>query len=289
VSAVLGHDRRRSVDALGHAGSFASGIIEYLAEGAWTKRLHPGWAAQAGLQAARIAGQGFLGPRTVFEGIHGLFNGFARTIEGDYGVLTDGFGEKWLMEGITFKPYATGTMNQPYVDCALRLKARGVRPEEVKEILCETAEGYVHRLWDPLPSKHRPANAYAAKFSAPFNIAVALVTGGAGLAAFTEETAKDERILGLASKVRYVVDPKNPYPRAFTGHIRMTLNDGKVLEERQPHIRGGAHEPLSRAEIEAKFLGNCEYGGWPKERAQRFLTAVPKFFDGPLDLSPLRG
>jgi hypothetical protein len=61
------------------------------------------------------------------------------------------------------------------------------------------------------------------------------------------------------------------------------------LEERQPHIRGGAHEPLSRAEIEAKFLGNCEYGGWPKERAQRFLAAVPKFFDGPLDLTPLRG
>ena len=289
TSKAMGLDRKQTVDALGIAGSMAGGIIEYLAEGAWTKRMHPGWAAKAGIAAARLGQTGFSGPRTVLEGTHGLFHGFARTIEGDYGVLTDGFGEKWLMEGITFKPYATGTMNQPYVDCALRLKARGVRPEEVKEILCETAEGYVHRLWDPLPSKHRPANAYAAKFSAPFNIAVALVTGGAGLAAFTEETAKDERILALASKVRYVVDPKNPYPRAFTGHIRMTLNDGKVLEERQPHIRGGAHEPLSRAEIEAKFLGNCEYGGWPKERAQRFLAAVPKFFDGPLDLAPLRG
>ena len=115
------------------------------------------------------------------------------------------------------------------------------------------------------------------------------MTGGAGLAAFTEETAKDERILELASKVHYVVDPKNPYPRAYTGHVLITLKDGKVLEERQPHIRGGAHEPLTRAEIEAKFSGNCEHGGWPKERAQRFLDCVPKFFNDPLDLTPLRG
>jgi len=210
-------------------------------------------------------------------------------VEGNYGVLTDGFGEKWVMQDITFKPYATGTMNQPYIDCALRLRKRGVRPEDVQQILCETAEGYVHRLWDPLPSKHRPANAYAAKFSAPFNIAVAMVTGGAGLSAFTEETVRDERILALASKVQYVVDPKNPYPRAYTGHILATLTDGKVVEERQPHIRGGAHEPLTREDIESKFRGNCEHGGWKNEQADRFLASVPKFFDSPLDLRPLRG
>lgn len=286
---TLGLGRRPMVDAIGIAGSMASGIIEYLAEGAWTKRMHPGWAAQAGVQAARLASQGFLGPRTVLEGTHGLFHGFARSVEGDYGILTEDFGKRWLMEGITFKPYATGTMNQPYIDCALRLRKEGARAEDVKEILCETAEGYVHRLWEPLASKHRPANAYAAKFSTPFNIAVAFVTGGAGLAAFTEETAKDERILALASKVRYIVDPGNPYPKAYTGHVRMTMKDGRVIEERQPHIRGGAHEPLTRAEIEAKFLGNCEYGGWSKGQADWFLASVPKFFDGPLDLTPLRG
>ena len=285
---AMGLDRRQTVNALGNAGSLASGIIEYLAEGAWTKRLHPGWAAQAGIAAARLGKAGFLGPRTVFEGTHGLFHGFARSVEGNYGVLTEDFGSRWYMESITFKPYATGTMNQPYVDCALRLRKRGINPDDVKEILCETAEGYVHRLWDPLPSKHRPANAYAAKFSAPFNIAVAFVTGGAGLSAFTEETVKDPRILALAAKVRYVVDPNNPYPKAFTGHVRATLKDGKVVEERQPHIRGGAQEPLSRADIEAKFRGNCEYGGWTAAQAQRFLDSVPKFFDGPLDLKSLR-
>ena len=289
VAVALGLDRKQAVDALGHSGSLASGIIEYLAEGAWTKRIHPGWAAQAGLQAARMGAQGFFGPRTVFEGVHGVFNGFARSPEGDFAALTDGFGERWVMEGITFKPYATGTMNQPYVDCALRLAKRGIPPEDVTEILCETAEGYVHRLWDPLASKHRPPNEYIAKFSAPFNIAVAYVTGGAGLAAFTEQTVHDERILGLASKVRYVVNPNDPYPKAYTGHIRMTLRDGRVLEERQPHIRGGAQEPLARAEIEQKYLANCAFGGWTTERAQRFLNAVPKLFRAPIDLALLRG
>src|SRR5262245_6035541 len=289
VSAVLGHDHRKTVDALGHSGSFASGIIEYLAEGAWTKRLHPGWAAQAGLQAARIAGQGFLGPRTVFEGIHGLFNGFARSIEGNYDLITGDFGKRWYMDAITFKPYATGTMNQPYIDCALRLAKKGFAAEDVKEVLCQTAEGYVHRLWDPLPSKHRPPNEYVAKFSAPFNIAVAFVTGGAGLSAFTEKTVRDERILSLSSKVRYEVNPNDPYPKAYTGHVRMTLKDGRVFEERQPHIRGGAQEPLTREDIETKFRGNCEHGGWTKEQAQRFLARVPTFFDSPLDLGSLRG
>jgi 2-methylcitrate dehydratase PrpD len=289
ASIALGLNQRQTVDALGNAGSLASGIIEYLAEGAWTKRLHPGWAAQAGIQAARFGEQGFLGPRTVFEGTHGLFNCFARSIEGNYDVLTEDFGRKWYMDGITFKPYATGTMNQPYIDCAVRLSKKGISPEDVVDVLCETAEGYVHRLWDPLESKHKPANEYAAKFSTPFNIAVAFITGGAGLSAFTEETVRDPRILALASKVHYVVDPNNPYPKAYTGHIRMTLKDGAVVEERQPHIRGGANEPLSREEIEDKFRRNVEFGGWTKQRSDAFLKSVPKVFDGPLDLKLLRG
>src|SRR6266403_593631 len=92
VSAALGFNRKQTVDALGIAGSMASGIIEYLAEGAWTKRLHAGWAARIGLHAARIGQQGFLGPRTVFEGTHGLFNGFARNAGGDYDAATRDFG-----------------------------------------------------------------------------------------------------------------------------------------------------------------------------------------------------
>jgi 2-methylcitrate dehydratase PrpD len=289
VSAALGLDRRQSVDAAGIAGSMAGGIIEYLAEGAWTKRLHAGWAARIGLHAARIGREGFLGPRTVLEGAHGLFFGFAHSAEGDFAALLRDFGREWLMNGITFKPYATGTMNQPYIDCALRLAKKGFAAEDVAEVLCETAEGYVHRLWEPLAAKRCPANDYAAKFSTPFNIAVAFVTGSAGFDAFTERTVHDPRILSLASKVAYAIDPGNPYPRAYTGHVRMTLKDGRVFEERQPHIRGGVHEPLSRDEIERKFRRNAKHGGWDDARSERFLRFAAGVFDASPELTPFRG
>jgi 2-methylcitrate dehydratase PrpD len=180
-------------------------------------------------------------------------------------------------------------MNQPYIDCALRLARKGYAAEDVADVLCETAEGYVHRLWEPLAAKHRPSNDYAAKFSTPFNIAVAFVTGSAGFEAFTERSVRDPRILALASKVRYVVDPRNPYPRAYTGHVRMTLKDGRVFEERQPHIRGGVHEPLSRDDIERKFRGNARHGGWDDARAEQFLRFAGGAFDGAFDLATFRG
>ncbi|MEJ0071080.1 MAG: MmgE/PrpD family protein [Pseudomonadota bacterium] len=118
VGAALKLPPRHLVDAMGIAGSMASGIIEYLADGSWTKRLHPGWAAQAGIRAALLARQGFEGPRSVFEGEHGLFNGFAHTTQGKYERLTGGFGKDWVAETIAFKPYACGTMTHPYIDCA---------------------------------------------------------------------------------------------------------------------------------------------------------------------------
>ena len=128
VAAALGLDRRGIVDALGIAGSMASGIIEYLAEGAWTKRMHAGWAAQSGLRAALLAQHGFLGPRTVFEGTHGLFHGFAHTTKGDYDALIGDFGTRWVTETLAFKPYPCGTMAHPYIDCAGGSRRAASRP-----------------------------------------------------------------------------------------------------------------------------------------------------------------
>src|SRR5205823_12896255 len=121
-------------------------------------------------------------------------------------------------------------------------------------------------LGEPLAAKQAPPNAYAAKFSTPFCIAAGLVLGDAGLAAFTEETVRDARIRALGPKIRYRIDPANPYPDNFTGHLRARLKDGSVIEERQPHLRGGAHERLSRQAIEAKFHANAAFGGIARER-----------------------
>jgi 2-methylcitrate dehydratase PrpD len=288
VAAAIGSTPEQSVDALGIAGSLTGGIIEYLTDGASTKRLHAGAAARSGLLAARLGREGFSGPRTVLEGAHGVFRAFAHDAEGDFDALTEGLGERWHLLDLTFKPYATGTMNQPYVDCARRLAAKGVREEDIVEIVCETAQGYVPRLWEPLAQKHRPANAYAAKFSAPFNIAAGFLLPDVGLDAFTERTVRDPRLLALASKVRYVVDADNPYPARYTGHLRVALRDGRVVEERQPHIRGGRHEPLSHDELVQKFLGNARFGGVDEARAHQLVARIATIFDGPLDLTALR-
>src|SRR5262245_14043728 len=98
VGAALKLTQRQLVDALGNVGSMAGGIIEYLAEGAWTKRMHAGWAAQSGLRAALLGRAGFFGPRTVFEGVHGLFHGFANTLKGNYEEITGDFGTRWVTE-----------------------------------------------------------------------------------------------------------------------------------------------------------------------------------------------
>jgi 2-methylcitrate dehydratase PrpD len=275
------------VNALGIAGSMAGGIIEYLAEGAWTKRLHPGWAAQSGIRAADLARAGFVGPRTVFEGAHGFYHGFARTTDGDWSKLVEGFGQRWVSESLAFKVYACGTMTHPYIDCARRL-AEKIKEQEIVEIVCEAAEGTVHRLWEPLAAKQRPPNAYAAKFSQPYCIAAGFVLGHAGLDAFTEERVRDPRLLALAAKVRYEIDPDNPYPEEFTGHVRARLKDGSVLEERQAHFRGGAHEPLSRADLEEKFRLNCAHGGWPEQRIDELLSWAKIAFEKRVDLASFR-
>jgi 2-methylcitrate dehydratase PrpD len=267
----------------------AGGIIEYLAEGAWTKRLHAGWAAQSGLRAALLARAGFTGPRTVFEGVHGLFHGFAHTTKGDYQAITGDFGVRWVTQTLAFKPYPCGTMTHPYIDCARRLAARGIKAGEIKEIVCEVGEGTVHRLWEPLAAKQRPPNGYAGKFSTPYCIAAGFVRGNVGLGDFSDAAVRDPAALALAAKVRYEIDPRNPYPNNFTGHIRAVLADGRVVEERQPHMRGGAHEPLTRRDIEEKFVLNARHGGWNDARATRALALLKTLYDGKIDLSALRG
>jgi 2-methylcitrate dehydratase PrpD len=100
---------------------------------------------------------------------------------------------------------------------------------------------------------------------------------------------RDPAVVALAGKVRYRVDPDNPYPNNFTGHIRLTLRDGSVIEERQPHMRGGAHEPLSRTDIEDKFILNTRHGGYDEARAEGALKAGAGLFGGAIDLATLRG
>jgi 2-methylcitrate dehydratase PrpD len=247
------------VHAFGICGSQASGIIEYLADGSWTKRLHAGWAAHAGVVATLLARAGFTGPETVLEGEHGFYNAFAGGLdETRLDELLGSLGSVWELERLTFKPYPCGSIAQPYMDCALRVRdVHGVRPDDIVEIRCRTAQGPVPRLWEPLAAKHAPQNGYAAKFSLPYLLAVILSRGRASLAEFEDDVVRDPEILALASRVGYELDPTIDYPRQFVGDVRVRLRDGRVVEERQDHPRGGPDSPMTRDEIESKFRGNA--------------------------------
>jgi 2-methylcitrate dehydratase PrpD len=275
-----------TANALGIAGSMASGIIEYLADGSWTKRMHAGWAAHSGLRAVAMGRAGFKGPATVFEGKHGFFRAFAPSVSPDFTLLTDGLGEQWNVTGLAFKPFACGTMAQPFVDCAIRLARRGVRPEEIARLECSVGEGTVHRLWEPLNLKRNPPTAYAAKFSTPYCIAVAFLRGDAGLAEFTDTWTRDSSVLALARRVDYTIDPDDEYPLNYTGHIRATLTTGAVLEERQPYLRGGTRQPLERRELIKKCAANISYGGADPGLAMAIATWADEFGDNTGKIEP---
>ena len=181
-------------------------------------------------------------------------------------------------------------MAHPYIDCARKLVADGVSPDDVIAIECRTAEGIVHRLWEPLAAKQHPPNGYAAKFSIPYAIAVGMLRGDAGLNEYEDAVVHDRAVRALASKVRYVVDPDNPYPRQFTGHVRVTLTSGEVREAVQGHFRGGREEPMSASDLESKFMANCAYGGWSDARARDALAALRGLRAAPrVTLDELRG
>ena len=272
---LYGLTEDQQVHAFGICGSQAGGIIEYLADGSWTKRLHPGWAAHAGIAATLLARSGFTGPETVFEGDHGFYQAFAGGYEEPrLDALLASLGRTWELAELTLKPYPCGSIAQPYMDCALRLRQQHrIEPEQIAGIRCRTAEGPVPRLWEPLASKHNPANGYAAKFSPPYLLALMLVKERATLAEFTDEAARDRAVLAVAAKVDYEVDATIDYPRQFIGHVAVRLRDGRLLEERQDHPRGGPDFPLTREEIEAKFLGNAALAV-PEEQSARVVKIV---------------
>jgi 2-methylcitrate dehydratase PrpD len=268
---------KQLASALGIVGSMTSGIIEYLAEGTWTKRMHPGWAAASGLKAAGLAKNGFLGPRTVFEGEHGFFKAFADpSIKQDLSILRS-WGESWHFDQLAFKPFACGTMAQPFIDCAITARSE-LEVDNIEAIVAHVGEGTVHRLWEPLEEKRRPSTPYGAKFSVPYCVAVGMVFGDAGLAQFTEQTLADHRVVELAHKVSYEVNPEDPYPREYVGWLEIRTKTGEVHHFKQPCMRGGKNQPMMDSDIKSKFIANCLYGGLNRAEALRAYESLELFF-----------
>lgn len=278
VGVARGQSAEQLKNVLGVSASMSAGIIEYLADGSWTKRMHAGWAAQSGLRAAAMGGAGFMGPVSVFEGVHGLYKAFAPSIDPDMDDLLSDLGERWEAANVAFKPYACGTMTQPFIDCAVRLADQGVNPDDIVDIVCHVGEGTVHRLWEPLDIKQAPPTPYAAKFSGPYTVAAGLLYGDAGLAEFTEKAIRNQDVLDLTSRISFKVDPDNEYPQNYTGQVDAKLRNGDVITEFQGQLRGGTREPLTRQQLLTKCQANLDFGAWKGLNAEQLARYSDNLF-----------
>ncbi|MGH2667937.1 MAG: MmgE/PrpD family protein [bacterium] len=254
---VAGLDARRLTAALGLAGSMASGVLEHLADGSWSKRMHPGWAAHGGVVAAAFAAGGFTGPASILEGRFGFYRTFLG-VEPDWCPF-DTRGRDWETLRIGFKPYPCCHYLHAFLDCALALRqAHELSADEVERIECLVPAGEVPIVCEPRPTKLRPRTTYDAQFSLPFAVAAALLDGRVGLDTFTPDRIADERVLALAARVDYTVDAASSFPQGFPGWVRVRLADGRVLEAREPDGRGSLARPLPAAAIVAKFRDNAQ-------------------------------
>jgi 2-methylcitrate dehydratase PrpD len=255
---LIGLSRAHIAHAFGIAGSQASGSLEFLADGAWTKRMHPGWAAHAGVVAAKLANKGYTGPRHTFEGRYGLYKLYANTVEPDLSLATAGLGEDWEILNTDFKPYPCGHISHPYMDCALQLRNEvGVAPGDIHSIQLRVPTAAVPILCEPEAAKRRPESSYAARFSLPYAVAVMLVDGKGGIDAFAESEIRRPELLELCATTTYVIDDTLPFPQAFPGWVVITRKDGTRVDARMDHSRGSRENPMSQSELFGKFEPNA--------------------------------
>jgi 2-methylcitrate dehydratase PrpD len=250
--------------------SLTSGSLEFLEDGAWTKRIHPGWAGVAGITAASLARRGFVGPSAAYEGRFGVFPSYlgARASECDYSLATRGLGKIWEMENVAVKPYPACHFVHACTDAAIALRSQGIRAGEIVHVRALVPQGVVKTVCEPVANKRRPANSYDAKFSIPYAVATALVRGRFGLAELEEPALRDAQVLALADKVDYEADPNSGFPKWYSGEVVIRLRDGRELAQREQINRGAADRPLANEEIIAKFMENAQLAVSPARAAE---------------------
>jgi 2-methylcitrate dehydratase PrpD len=252
---LFGLSKERMVHAMGIAGSFISGSLEWLSDGSMTKRFHGGKAASEGIFASSLALRGFTGPRTIFEGNNGILKMFRA--QRDPRLLTDDLSRRFDILKSYIKWYPCCTCNAPLVDAVLSIrKEASLKTEEIREIEARVRKTCMALVGEPLDQKRNPQNALEAQMSAPYCISAALVEGELFPRQFTPEKMKDPSIAGLAQKVKVAWDPSldlSGTPRPVPGEVTITLTDGRVLHKRVDYQKGTYRNPLTSGEIEEKF------------------------------------
>ena len=258
---LLGLNADQLVMAQGLAGSTASAIAEHRKDGAWNKRIHPGWAAVGGMTAASLARAGFIGTKQVYEGGDGLFRTHAGSHfdDVDLGALTAGLGKRWRAEEVAIKPYPVCHILHACIDSAIALKEQHeLKAADIAKVRVLLHPDTFHYVCENAEMRRRPPTDYVAKFSAHYTTAAALVRGKCGFAELEQDAITDPEILALAQKVEHAPDPKSAFPEYFSGGVEITLANGRTIAHHDRVNRGAGDRALKREDITRKFLENAE-------------------------------
>ncbi|MDB5055036.1 MAG: MmgE/PrpD family protein [Bacilli bacterium] len=250
-------DEQAITSALGIAGSQASGIFEYVTDGATVKQTHPGWAAHNGIVAAKMAAHGIQGPRTVFEGRFGFYNTFAGADQYELDTVWKTLGKQWLSTELSYKPYPCCHFNHAFVDCAKTWLQDNINIAELEQIICHINPEVVAIVCEPWEKKMQPRTGYEAKFSLPYAVASALLDGNVTLDTYREQAIRREGVKELMGKISYVTETDTNYPESFPGWIEFRMKNSSVKHVKLKYNRGGPKNPLDSKEIEMKFLDNA--------------------------------
>jgi 2-methylcitrate dehydratase PrpD len=274
---LLGLDVPAMVHAAGICGSLAAGLLECWVDGTQAKFLHSGFAAQSGITAALLARGGNTGPAQVFEGRFGLFAAHVQDLAAhrDFRRIDSSLGTYWESRNSSFKPFPAAHVIHPYISALLRLRERhGIRSEDVERIECPVAPFIVGIVCEPVEEKWAPASDSHGRVSLQYTLAEALCCGSLGKDAYRFESLQNPEILDLARRVSYCAEPAFPGPGRFKGIVRVKLRDGRCFEEVEEYNRGSAENPMSEAELLAKFDENAAAFLLTRERqalAERIL------------------
>jgi 2-methylcitrate dehydratase PrpD len=251
---LLGLSPEQTIMALGIAGSMAAGSMAYLHDGAWTKRLHPGWASHAGITAARLAAAGFVGPTAIFESPSGFLHAYS-TLSDVTHLALPANGTYAIMD-VSIKPYACCRYMHGPIDCLLHIQRKHqFDPQHIAQVRCGVLTGGRGLIADSIEQKRRPENVVDAQFSMPFGAAVALLTGRADLSVFTETWLHDTTVRALMQKVSCYSSPDldNFYPAEWRASAEIQLDNGQSYHADIRYPLGDPHNPLSWEQLEARF------------------------------------
>ena len=273
---LQGLDADALVRAQGIAASTAGGVQVFLEEGAWTKRLHPGWGAVAGITSATLAGNGFFGPSRAYEGRFGLFETHLQQHAGDVDLdrITAGLGSVWELPDTSVKPYPICHFIHGAAEAAIRLHRQlHPAPEHLVEVGVRIPKDTLPIVAEPAAVKTEPANDYDAKFSTQYVVATCLLKGRMGLSELTDEARNDPVVRALARRVTVDADPDSGFPKYMSGGVSLVTTDGRCHDAYVPVNNGSGDRALDADTIAEKFFASAELTV-PHAEAQRIRDAI---------------